>query len=503
MTLHRTWPMLALLIGGAVQAGTAPPADSPNEYAYSLPLNVSGNSGIVAFRLPQAVYLHAQTPDLSDIGMFDSQGNPLSFALEAPAAQSRISQRSLAAHVFPVMGNANEDAAVDAGGLDIRTDTDGRLLSVATRPESHHGASDKPRQNPGKPELAGLILDLGLDQADSKGDARPVINALSFTLPDGVDVYTARVWLEVSENLKTWDALGASELNWLVAKSSGHETQTLANDKIEFAPRRFRYARLSWQQGTALRFAAVNAQASLETDIAAQTEHILLQARAGKQAQDWVYRSAIAIPVEKIGLSFNEQNIVLASYLGNYQAVPGRQIGQPATLLFQPLVSATFYQISQAGQVRSSGDLSITPIHNAQWVLRTQGGAKSPPNLRLTWTPSTLLFLANGNAPYRLAFGRAHGVQSALETRQIAPGFKPSELLGLEQAQAGLLETHQSIQAQQQADNPSGSTEASSAGSAAHLRMGILWAVLALGLAVLGFIAWRLLSADQQQGDNA
>ncbi|MET3132910.1 hypothetical protein AAKU55_003191 [Oxalobacteraceae bacterium GrIS 1.11] len=457
---------------GAVRA--APASDLPKDYAYSLPLSVSGSAGVVALRLPQAVYLHAASAELSDLRLFDRQGNKLAFALRQPPAQAQTSVRQWPAKIFPVMGAEATDAA-DAAGLDIRTGGDGRLLSVT--PRAAGGAR-------GQDGLRSLILDVG------NGGPAPMVSALRFQAPAGVGNYNAQVWLEVSDDFQHWDAVGAAALNWLL----NGDTQTLANDKIEFEARPFRYARLSWKEGKPLLFAGVQAELLSQTALAAQTEQLLLQAAStGAIGTDLVYNAAIAIPVEKIGLQFSEPNVVLPSLLGQYQELPGSQIGQPSTHSFQALARTTFYQITQAGQTRGSGDLPIATVHAAQWVLRPLLATQSKPALRLVWSPASVIFLANGNAPYTLAFGRAHAENAAQDLAQVAPGFNPSELLALEQAKAGALQVSQAAPA------ATGISDAAAAASAAHLRLAVLWGVLLLGVGVLGFFAWRLIKQREPE----
>ncbi|MEC5159576.1 MULTISPECIES: DUF3999 family protein [unclassified Janthinobacterium] len=461
--------VLALALAG--QAGAAAPSDTPADYPHSLPLSVSGTGGVVAFRLPQSVYLRAATPDLRDLRLFDKDGNKLAFALQRPPAQARTSRSELPARIFPVTGARGDAQGDDAGGLDIRTGSDGRLLSV-TR-------AARAGEVPGKAELSSLVLDIG--QTDA------AVNALRFRLPAGTASYHAQVWLEVSDDLKRWEPIGAAALDWLV----NSDTQTLANDRIEFEARRLRYARLSWREGAPLLFAGISAESISQTDIAPHAERLVLQAAPGKVGQDLVYKGAVAIPVEKIGLQFSEPNVVLPSVLGRYHELPGRQLGQPSTLSFEPLVRATFYQITQAGRTRSSGDMAVAPLHNAQWVLRPLNGAGGKPALRLVWSPSSVVFLANGKPPYTLAFGRADAAAAAVELEQVAPGFSQGELQTLEQAQAGPLASRQ----------PDSAAPAVAAGAAraAQLRLAALWAVLLLGVGVLGFFAWRLIKQMNDQ----
>lgn len=195
-----------------------------------------------------------------------------------------------------------------------------------------------------------------------------------------------------------------------------------------------------------------------------------------KDGATLVYNASIAIPAERIGMAFSETNTILPVVLGTYVRTRRTRHGHLHQSVFEPVLRGTFYRISQAGAERNSGDIEIPPTHAEQWIARTQSGATARPALRLSWTPSTLLFLANGNGPYRLAFGRNDAPRAALRPSQVAPGFSPEELPELPQAQAGALAAQHGVAA---------------AGYAGHAA--ILWAALLAGIALLACFARTLL----------
>lgn len=461
-----------LVTAAVAMAANAAPADTPQDYAWSMPLAVSGKAGVVGLRLPQAVYLHATSAALDDVRLFDKNGQPLAFALRQTPPQARTSRRDVPATIFPLTGAAASGGPANQEGLDIRTGADGRLLSVRSVGKSATASAGD--------TLQALVLDLGASQPALQ------YGALRFTLPPATTNYNAQVLLEVSDDLKQWDTVGASALNWL----ANADTKTLANDRMEFAPRSFRYARLSWREGTPLLFASISAEAVSATEVAPYTEHIVLQGAPGKNAPDLIYNAPPAVPATSIGVELKGDNVVLPVQLGMYQELRARQAGQPTTWQFQPQLGATFYQISQGGQQRKSGDLTIPPTHAAQWVLRPQTAQASPPALRLGWTPANLVFLANGNAPYTLAYGKRDAARAALSMTQVAPGFSDTELNNLEQATLG-----------QPAAGRAAGIEPGHSEPVAW-RLYALWGALLLGVGVLGFFAWRLL-AQMKEDDQA
>lgn len=471
----------SLLLAGAALA--APGRDRPQDYGWSMPVQVPAGAGIVQLALPKEVYLHASSASLADVRLFDADGKRLAYAIGAPPAQSATQRTSIPARIFLVTGTPATGDGLQ--GIDIRTADDGRLLSVSTRAGTAAATA----------AVQALILDLGKQTHDKR------IAALRFTPPARTDNYSAQVLLEVSDDLKQWDAIGTTTLNWL----SNSDTQTLANDSIAFAPRTFRYARLNWQAGVPLAFAAITAQAVSETDVAPARASVVLQGLPGKQANEWRYATPLAIPADSIALQLTQTNTVLPVTLGVYRQnsyVPRhrlhlRQQARPAQgAYFDPLLSTTFYRIGIDGKERMSGDLAMPATQTDEWVLQTATdlalSASDAPALRLGWTPATVIFLASGKPPYQLAFGNSNAATVAQPLAQVAPGFKAEELLALKTASAGPLQPNTGAEA------PPRVTK-----DGAPWRLAALWAALLLGVGVLGFFAWRLLSQmKQEQGSS-
>lgn len=461
--------MAALAASAAPAAAAAPASDLPGDYRHAMPLSVSGKESVVQLRLPKDVYLHARTADLRDLRLFDAQGNKLPFSLQDPAARAAHSRRDLPVRLFGVQTARAAGAIAGAGtDIDVQRSGDGAVLSVSVR--------SRPARPGAGEDIDTLVLDLGAAAMSAS------VDALRFTLPAGVDRYSARVALEVSDDLKRWETVGETDLSWLVNERG----ESLASDRMAFEARSFRYARLSWRQGKPLRFAGISAESPLDTALAAPLERLLIQPRPGRFANDHVYPASVAIPVQRIGVDMGEQNGVLPAQLGHYIELPDRQGGKASTWHFETLAAATFYQLQQGGKRRASGDIGITPAHQAEWVLRTEATGMAAPALRLAWTPSTLVFLASGKPPYRLAFGRADAMPAASALAHVAPGFSPADIAGLENALAGPLQT-----AKAAVDEGPGA--AASAARAARTRLFALWGALLAGVGVLAFMAWRLI----------
>jgi hypothetical protein len=448
--------LTALLACGACHAAAL--QDTPRHYTHAMELTVSARNAVVQLRLPKEVYLHSRSASLNDLRVFDAAGKMLPFALmqPAPKVQARIEQ--IPVKMFPVA--TGERGTEVQNDVDIRTSADGTVTSVTTR-RTPYGAAARD---------AGAVLVLDLSRPAGT-HSRPV-NALIFMLPDGVDNYQAQVQLEVSDDLQRWETAGFAHLSRL----RNSKLDTLQNNRMEFEARSFRYARLTWRQGRPVPFSGILAESPESTEVPPALDSVTLLPHDGLIAGELVYDAGIAIPVRRMNLEFAEQNIVMPVLIGSHVKRPA-----DSTLAFAPRRQATFFKINQDGQERKSGELALDDLHAQAWVLRPVEQSSARPHMTLSWAPEALVFMASGAPPYTLHFGRAGATPGQRDFSQVAPGFTARELQALEQAAPGKL-THNSAAPAAQDDS-----------APARLRIIALWSVLLLGVAVLAFMAWRLL----------
>jgi len=472
MTIHFPYrPGAALaalaLCAPALHAADAP--DTPARYTHALPLQVSGKQAVVQLRLPRAVYLHARTPDLADLRVFDSAGAPQPFTLTGTATPQQRNL-DLPCKVFPIQAPARDGGRVD--DLQVRLTKDGTVVSVTPRPDAAPGNAEA---------LAGLVLDLGTLPQGAQ------VTGLTLAPPPGARNYSAQLIAEASDDLQDWQPLAENTVSWLVNASG----ETVTSNRIAFPAQRLRYVRLRWADGKPAEFAAVTAQAVQTQDAPQQWDELTLPAVRAAGGRDLTYAAPLAVPAERVGVVLREQNVVLPVAIGRYATRPPGMPAQTTGPEFIPFASATFYRLNQDGAARVAGDVAIPETHLAQWVLRPKADVAATPELRLRWRPATLVFLAGGKPPYTLAFGRAGAPDTQLPLAQVAPGFDARDLGRLETAGTGELVEQQGGAA---ADAGSGT------GTTAPNRVKWLWALLVAGVGALGWMAWRLVT--QLKGED-
>lgn len=500
MTIRRTLNLrfttpLILSATLALTASAATPSaddksDVPADYAFSLPLQVSGKQGVVGLKLPQAVYLNAQTARLDDLRVFDAKGTAQPFSLQRPQAEIQTQRSYHRVSVFPIRSRASISA--DSGiELDIRTGADGNVISVRTNGDS---ASDNDEPAPAEGPLSGLVLDFGEPVPATRTDGEKIA-ALRFTSPPETTSYNAEVWLEISKDLKSWETVGAADIGWL----TNNDAQTLTNDRLEFTPvnpQTHRYARVTWRKGDPVVFPSIEAERVAVRPNEVQRETLWIQPTAGKIGNDLAYSASIALPIDQISLRLAEPNVVFPMTLGRYVERPTRVTGRKTEWSFQPMLRSTFYQIEQNEQTRRSGPLAIGLTQMTEWIVRPQNAAATAkPELGLSWQADTLVFLAGGTPPYRLYFGRADAVSGSQPLAQVAPGFSASELKQVEMASFGEIQKTDGVSTAE--------TAAEMEKKAARNRQFGLWGLLLVGVLVLAVMTWRLIQQMKAKAPDA
>jgi hypothetical protein len=451
-------------------------ADRPGDYATIIPVSESGSQAVVQLHLPRAVYLEARSADLRDLRLFDTTGTALPFALLEQVHQTREDRSTAAVAVFPVRAAPGAVPRLP-DGLQIHTGENGAVISVTA-----------PAARSGEDVLDSLILDLQHTGPTAGANEARRVDTFAFTLPAGVNSYNARISLEASNDLQSWTPLAQTSVSWLV-NSQGSRVR---KDRIEFAPRSFRFARIRWLEGTPIEFAAINARFVVQQLASEQWDSIVLPARAETAGQDIVYDTPIAVPTESLGLELHGQNVVLPAVVGLYRKVSGRGTGSTASVRLQTVANTTFFQLTQNGQRRMSSDIGIPLTHASLWAVRPQVPVSDRPGLRLRWKPASMIFIA-GKGPYTLAFGRDGAQSSQVPVSRVAPGFTMSELAMLEQATVGAPVLQHSVHAGR-------SDRVGQLDDVTQDRSIWLWTLLVCGVAALGTMAWKL-SRQLKEGE--
>ncbi len=335
-------------------------------------------------------------PGLADLRVFNAEGAIVPFALVAPVASAPEKTPPIPLPMFPL--RAAQDVKDLAGlALSATQTATGTTITLTT----------KDGQPVAGEQLIGYVLDASaIDEP---------LTALTFALPKAAQPPTMRLTVEASDDLVGWRTLVASA----PLVNLEYEGRRLTRDRIDFAPVKAKYLRLSWRTSQpVIEFTAVGGdRGDRAVDAVRQWREIAGSAVAGKEG-DFEYDLGGAFPIDRVAVDLAEINSVVPSQLFA-RATPKDE--------WRPVVTTVFYRLDEAGGEVTSAPVAVGGSDRRYWLLRTDprtgGAGRAPPRLRAGWQVPELVFATRGSAPFMLAYGSHNAPQGALPIATLIPGY--------------------------------------------------------------------------------
>ena len=419
---------------------------APGPFTSSAPLTLGGAEGLHRVELPPEAYRETRR-DLADVRILNGRGEavPIAFAGDPDRLRDVLPPADLP--LFPVSTLESAPSGRGASEVSVRTQ-DGTLVSIRGKAAS---AAKTTRA------VAYLL--------DASAIAEP-LKALNFEWEAGPGTQVVRVRIETSDDLRGWNSLASAPLVRVE-----NEGRMLAQPRIEFAPRKAKYLRLTWD---APGFVLKGVRAEREST--SQPPPRLLRtasATPGAKEGEFVYDLGARLPVEAFRLVPADANDVLsASVLArNDEKEPWRQVAW-----------APFYRLQHEGIEQQSPPLEIGRLPARYWMARLAPGsaAARAPQFEYRWRNAQIVFVARGEPPFSLAFGNPQATPAALTLPTLIPGYERGAEMRLPEAKVGPV-----------VQGPPPSRWERIVGEAQPRRIA-LWVVLIAGVVTLGVMAWRL-----------
>lgn len=416
---------------------------TPKDFAYRM--EVTGTADAAAYRitLPLAVYQKVVHPDLADVRVFNGNAEQVPFAIERPAAGT-IANAAVALSIFPL----KDDSAATLDALRVTI-------------ESGHGAinlQSTRAQNAEPGRINSYLVD---------GRALDVpVSALRLEWPQGAADFAGRIRVEASDSLSDWRVVaGAAPIANLHSSAD-----RLVEQRVEFAPARAKFWRLSWV-GQAAPFAltAILGEPAKRSVEALHASMTVAAAPARGAPGEFQFDLGATPPVDRVNLELPEINTVVDVELLS------RERPQDA---WHTVRRSGFYRLKSDGEELRNGPVAVNPTTDRYWLIRTdprQGGlGRAAPRLVVEWIPHEVVFIARGAGPFYLAYGSSVAQSAAVSLTMlprnvsiVPASLSSSELSGGESVLEPL---------------------------AAHFpwKTPLLWAVLIAGAGLLAWMAFRL-----------
>ncbi|USW03890.1 DUF3999 domain-containing protein [Pseudomonas pergaminensis] len=423
--------------------------ETPADFTAHVPLNVSGSGPWYRLELPLAVQLNARQADLGDVRVFNAAGEPQAYALSRQASQRSESRNVTAVKWFPLYAADTQQALPN---VVMKATTSGTLVEIKP--------STAPK--PGKQVLRGWVLDASAIKAP--------LQQLSLDWSREQEGFQ-RFSIEASDDLQHWKAWGDGQ----VARLSFADERVEQHD-VSLPGQSARYLRLVWQ-GQA---APLLTSAKLESATSSTLPMPLVwsQAFPGERlkAGEYSWQLPTGLNVERLRVELKQPNTLAPVTLS------GRSDAKQTWL---PLSNGLLYRLTQNGKDVVQDELQLPGQTVAQLKLQVdeRGGGLGveAPALRVAVRATQLVFLARGEPPFSLALGNASVKAASLPLSTLIPDYSPERLKALGQA---TLVGEIAVKPPAIAALPEAGTDWKKLG---------LWAVLLLGVAALGAMAYSLL----------
>ena len=425
--------------------------EGPADFTSQVPLTVSGSGPWYRLELPLAVQLSARQADLSDVRVFNAAGEPQAYALSRQSAQRSESRNVTDVKWFPLYAADTHEALPD---VVMKSTSEGTLLEI------------RPSTSQAQQVLRGWVLDASAIKAP--------LQQLSLDWSREQEGFQ-RFSIEASDDLQHWTPWGDGQ----VARLSFADERVEQHD-VNLPGQSARYLRLVWQGQAAPQLTSAKLVSATSSSLPLPLVWSQPLAGTRLKAGEYSWQLPTGLNVERLRVELNQPNTLAPVTLS------GRRDSQQA---WQPLSNGLLYRLTQNGQdvVQDELPLPGQVVTELKLQVDERGGGLGveAPALRFAVRATQLVFLARGEPPFTLALGNASVKAANLPLSTLIPDYSAERFKALGQAQVvGELAVK------------SASVAAAPDAGADWKKLG-LWAVLLLGVAALGGMAYSLLRKPQ------
>jgi Protein of unknown function (DUF3999) len=436
---------------------------TPNDFAWGVQLTARPGQALQTFLLPQAV-LERCDAARTQLAVFNAAGELVPHAVRQLVTTSPPHTEYVEIPAFPIYGPRGAEPQPPLR-VQVQRRADGTLTTVSVEAPTPQPA-DSPSVTSPAPlgALTAYILDT------SRVDRG--IESLRFELAGHEGAFVWPLVVETSTDLARFES---TPLRGSLV-SLEHGDHTLERRELEMRGLRAPYLRLTWPSGSApARIARVSAALASDVPAAPLDVREIQGATAPLALNERDFDLGAALPLHALELVLEKNSVLHAELFGS----PDLQAP------FEALGSGQFYHLEHDTEVLRNERAAVPRGHYRRIRVRVaaKGGGlgSSSLNLRVYTIPEQVLFIARGEGPFQLAFGRAGAPPAAFDPAELTAliGASPSTL-ARSTAEAGPL-----VQL--------GGEAALVAPTQVNWKKPALWAVLLVAVGLLGALSIRLL----------
>ena len=376
--MKKIFPVLLIVLLGLINNSWA--EESPpklEDFAYGFELDADGSSAIYKVMLPEDVYRYAIRKDLGDLRVFNKNREIVPHSVQRRKYEKVEADTSAVLPIFPLSKVQHE---LKAGySLRIQTDSKGTIVNIDS----------------GKADEENKVQEYIVDASRLR------------TLPDALVLnwsgerggsFTTTVSVLYSNDLNNWHTI-VPQATLVKLIYNNHE---LGNFAIQLPKTRAKYYKLSWPAGRdGVSLDSLAAEFTATKDYRNIEWKELPVSNTQNEPTVYEYDAKANLPVEKINVIFPYKNVLLDAIIRSRS-----DLSKEWRVRFKGLI----YNMEIDGQTLSNKLINIPLTGDRYWSLETssiEGKLQQHPQLQLGWIPHDLYFVAQGDPPFKLAYGGA------------------------------------------------------------------------------------------------
>lgn len=433
----------------------------PQDFAYAAPLRINSQAALHELSIPKFVYQTVVRSDLGDMRVFNNKGEVVPHAIRQPQLRDVKTLAPVDVQIYPLYGKPNQN--LDGLSIKVRRS---RGETVVNIDESSSKAGNK---------LVGYLL--------FTGNIKQPMKALNLNWSNKAKDFIGQVRVERSDDLRRWTTVN---YNAPVAhlQYGGHR---LERRTIELHHLKTKFLRLSWpSKQTPLKLIAIKAELADKVVDRSRQWHSATATVETEKPGEYFFDLSGSMPVDRLQVQLPQRNTLVSASLYSRSSVTDE---------WQSRTGGLLYDLQISGNTLKSPQFRLRPSTHRYWMLKVEqkegGLGKGMPQLRVGWLPQQLVFIARGEAPFRLAYGsvRPHVQGVDFQVDRLINQFSGDNKLGVKQANIGSpVELAGPI-----ALKPVWAETVA-------WKKWLLWGVLALGVLLL---AWMAVSLVRQMGRDS
>jgi Protein of unknown function (DUF3999) len=440
--IRRVYLSLGLLWASAMCCAGA--ADlSPGDFAYGMQVTTPVAAAAYRATVPLEVYRKVVHEDLSDLRVFNARGEEVPYELQQPEPKTIPRSEGPSMPLFPLQ----RDAHVALDGLRITIQSQQTAINVQGRAST------------------------SLEQAISSYvvDARQVtlpLRALELHWPEDAAEFSGNIRVESSDDLGSWHIVTADA----PVINLRNSTAQLVQSRIEIPATTAKFWHLTWLGKTApFELTSITADTAPDRSTVERASLTVLSTPVSNKSQEYSFDLGARPPVNQINVELPEPNSA-----AKIQVLSRARETDP----WRPITRGQFYRVRNTGSERRNPPITIAKNSDRFWLARLEQASPAIghgyPKLEATWNAEDIVFLARGPSPFLLAYGNGSAGAGSAPLAELLNGVTVLRVdLGTPRALGG-------------------PARLLAAPRAFPWRSTVLWTVLAAGVLLLAYMAYRL-----------